>query len=82
MEIKTITRHTIETHEAIENLLSVMRQAKEDKRFHLSLADSREFRDLCDDMEKMLDECWTVSIQIPLDLPIRGEMQSAKIRIN
>ncbi len=82
MEINKITQVTLTAHTAIEELVMVMRQAKEDKRFHFSLADSRAFRDLVDDMENMLNEAWRTSIEVPIDLPVDGEMQTVSIKIN
>lgn len=80
MEIKVITRATLEAHEKAEQLLAVVSEAAEDKRFHLSLADHRKFRDLCEDMERMIDKAWVKSMEVPVDLPVNGQLQQVKIK--
>ena len=74
-ELKTIIRAVIDTHESVERLKCVVKQAVEDKRFRMSLADNRMFRDLVNDMEIMLSEAGQTAVAIPLDLPFNGKKQ-------
>lgn len=73
MEIKTLTAKTVEVHKATEELLNITEQAVADKRFKMSLADHRAFRDLVDDMELILNRAWRESIKIPADLEYRTQ---------
>lgn len=72
----------IAAHTAVEYLAAGVKEAVEDTRFKMSLADHRKFRDLCNEIENMADEAGRESLKIPAQLPVRGNMQQAKIAVS
>lgn len=70
MEINKITTSALKYHQAAEELAEVMEQAVADRRFKLTLEDSRHFREIVDDAELLGNRAWRDCLQVPIELKV------------
>lgn len=73
-----IVKSALSAHEAVELVHTKVRQAIDDRRYKMTLADSRAFRDLIDDIMLMLNESWRGSLQVPLEELVEALVTNGK----
>lgn len=82
MTNQKIAEAVMKVDDVVKDLCEVIKQAVDDRRFKLSLPDSREVRDRIDGIEGRLNEAWRGVLQVPIDFERPSPIMSECLQLN